>query len=144
MNILIKMFALGFYTGLFPFMPGTIGSLAAVLLAWFIQPNLAQIILLSFLGVYICGQGEKLFAEHDCGKIVYDEFCGMFLAVWGLNTPVQFLAGFLLFRLFDIAKPFPINKSQVLPGGWGVMADDLLAGGFARILLALLISMGLL
>lgn len=144
MNFFVKMLASGFYTGLFPFMPGTIGSLAAVFVAWFLKPNLGQIILLTILGIYICAKGEELFAEHDCGKIVYDEFCGMFLAVWGLNTPIQFLVGFVLFRLFDITKPYPINKIQVLPGGWGIMADDLLAGGFVRLLLALLIITGIL
>jgi len=141
---LIKLLATGFYTGLFPFFPGTVGSLAAVLLAWFFPWELWQIILFSLLGIFICAQAETLFAEHDPGKIVYDEFCGMFLAVWGASTPGQYLVAFLLFRFFDIVKPFPINRSQELPGGCGVMADDLLAGGAARLILAILITNGIL
>jgi phosphatidylglycerophosphatase A len=143
-NTLIKFLATGFYTGLFPLFPGTVGSLAAVFLAWFFSWELWQIFIFSLLGIFICAQAETLFAEHDSGKIVYDEFCGMFLAVWGASTPGQYFVAFLLFRLFDIVKPFPINKSQELPGGWGVMADDLLAGGVARLILAILITCGIL
>lgn len=143
-NSLIKLLATGFYTGYFPFFPGTVGSLAAVLLAWFFHWELWQITILSLLGILICAKAETLFAEHDPGKIVYDEFCGMFLAAWGASTPIQFLVAFLLFRLLDIVKPYPINKIQELPGGLGVMADDLLAGGLARILLAIFIVCGVL
>lgn len=143
-NSLIRLLATGFYTGLFPYFPGTVGSLAAVLFAWFFHLALWQIIILSLLGILICDKAETLFAEHDPGKIVFDEFCGMFLAAWGASTPVQYLVAFLLFRLLDIVKPYPINKIQELPGGLGVMADDLLAGGLARILLAIFITCGIL
>ncbi len=143
MKILLKFLATGFYSGFFPYFPGTVGSFLALILSWFLKLNLWQILLFIIIGVYICTQGELLFAQHDCAKIVYDEFCGMFLASWQLSSIPQFLVAFLLFRMLDIFKPFPINKLQLLPGGWGVMADDLLAGAVARIILALLIYLGI-
>jgi phosphatidylglycerophosphatase A len=136
-NGLIKFGATGFYTGFLPYFPGTVGSSAALVLAWFWRFSLWQILLLVIIGVYLCTKAEMLFKQHDSPKIVFDEFCGIFVAVWGLTTLHQFLLGFLFFRLLDIAKPFPINKLQALPRGWGVMADDLLAGALARLILAI-------
>lgn len=143
MKMMIKFLATGFYSGMFPFFPGTIGSIIALLLAWFLKFNLLQILLLILLGVYLCTRGEEIFNEQDCAHIVYDEFCGMFLATWSLNSLLQFLLAFVLFRIFDILKPNPINKLQELPRGWGVMADDLAAALITRLLLAVLIYLGM-
>ena len=139
MKMIIKLLATGFYSGLFTTFPGTIGSLVACVLAWFFKLDWLTILFLIFLGVYICTEGELIFQKHDCSHIVYDEFCGIFVATWNLVSPMQFLLAFVLFRIFDILKPNPINKLQALPKGWGVMADDLAAGLITRLILALFV-----
>lgn len=143
MKRIIKFLATGFYAGMFTSFPGTIGSIVASFLAWFLKLDMLQILLLILLGVYICTEGELLFKEHDCSHIVYDEFCGIFVATWNLVSIPQFLLAFVLFRVFDILKPNPINKLQLFPKGWGVMADDLAAGLITRLILALLIYFGI-
>jgi phosphatidylglycerophosphatase A len=143
MKTIIKFLATGFYSGFFPSFPGTVGSLLAFILAWFLNLNIWSILLLTILGVYICTQGELLFQEHDCPHLVFDEFCGAFCATWQLSTLPQFIMAFVLFRFFDILKPAPINTLQKLPRGWGVMADDLAAGIITRFILALLIYFGI-
>jgi phosphatidylglycerophosphatase A len=86
----------------------------------------------SVVSVPIISAAEKHLG-HDNGKIVLDEFWGYMLAVWFLpKNLVVIIGAFVLFRVFDIAKPGPVNRIQSLPGGWGVMADDLLAGLFAN------------
>jgi len=136
MKKLILFLATGLGSGYSPIMPGTVGSLVATIIIWAYPLTWWQIGLLTLLGIYICGQGEKLLGETDPGKIVFDEFCGMFVAAWQLESLPLIIAAFLLFRLFDITKPFLINRLQAWPGGWGVMADDLAAGFLARIIVA--------
>lgn len=142
-NNVLKLLATGFYTGLSPYFPGTIGSFFAFIIAWYLRLDLITIIILSLLGVYICTQGELIFQKHDCSHIVFDEFCGAFFATWQLVSIPQFIAAFVLFRIFDIFKPIPINKLQALPRGWGVMADDLAAGLLSRLIVAGLIYLGM-
>lgn len=142
-------FASLFLIGFIPFAPGTFGSLAAyglylLLPAWlwegtalYILPLLIAV--LSGVGVAICTKAEDILGK-DHGSIVLDELLGYFVAT--LFLPHNWLIGlyaFILFRVFDIAKPFPIYRSQKLPGGWGVIVDDLLAGLYANILLQILI-----
>lgn len=134
--------------GFMPFMPGTWGSLAAFGLyflvpeswllgsgLWFSLPGFLAFCLFA---VYVSTQAEKTLG-HDNGSIVIDEVCGYYLAV--LFLPKSWLIGLyglVLFRVFDIAKPFPVNRSQKLPRGWGVVIDDLIAGIYANILLQIL------
>jgi len=90
-------------------------------------------------GVAASGRVERLVGEKDPGRIVIDEVAGMILSVLVLPlTPAVLLAAFLLFRLFDVVKPFPADRAQSLPGGFGVMGDDLIAGAYV---LALLVGM---
>lgn len=142
MKGLIKFFATGFYSGLAPYFPGTVGSVFAFVMAWFLRFDVLAIVVLSILGVYICTQGELIFQKHDCSHIVFDEFCGSFCAAWQLHTIPQFMTAFILFRIFDILKPIPVNNLQALPRGWGVMADDLAAGIISRLIIAVLIYFG--
>lgn len=135
MNKLVLLLAVGLGSGLSPKAPGTVGSLLALCIAWVIHFTAWQIALLSLAGVYICAKGEQLLNQHDSPKIVFDEFCGIFIAVWNLHTWPQFLLAFVLFRLLDIRKPLFINRLQFLPHGWGVMADDITAGAVTRIFL---------
>lgn len=138
----IKLFATGFGTGLlFPF-PGTWGSVLPVFLAWFVLSKfpawyLAVLPFLFLFGAYIATGAEKIWA-HDDRRIVIDEFVGILVALFLLPRSLEYyIAGFILFRAFDIIKPFPARRSELLPGGWGVMADDLIAGIYANILLQL-------
>ena len=126
-----------------PFAPGTWGSVAGLLFA--VSLNLSPVV--QFL-VIACGivigiissdTAEIVIGEHDSGRIVIDEFVGYLVSVFYVpHTYVFLIAGFLLFRIFDILKPFPINRiDESLSGGLGIMADDLLAGICAGILLRL-------
>lgn len=119
--------------------PGTVGSLWGPPLAWGMQEAglsgwswAAAALLLAVAGVPLCGRACSLLGRKDPGSVVYDEIAA-FPVVFAL-TPVTLLSsvlGFGLFRLFDIVKPWPIRRFERLPGGWGVMADDLIAGIFA-------------
>lgn len=127
--------ALGFGSGLSPIMPGTCGTLAALPLYFVIAqlPIYAYgvVLLLAFIvGVYICDKTAKELGVHDHGGIVWDEFVGLWLTL--LAAPAGWawvLAGFVLFRVFDMVKPWPISwADRKLSGGLGIMFDDILAG----------------
>lgn len=133
-------FGLGF--GLAPRAPGTFGTLAAIPLYWLLSPlspgaYLGVVALLFGLGVWACGRTARDLGDHDPGVIVWDEVVGYLAAM--AFAPVGWssvLAGFLLFRLFDIWKPWPICwLDRRVRGGLGIMLDDLAAGIFAGLLL---------
>ena len=140
MNKLILFLARGCGSGLLHPAPGTWGSLAAFLIgviwSWFFGGiPLWFIVIAGLLGIYICDSGEKQLGIHDAPEIVFDEWIGMWITMWAVPlvlTPVAFL----LFRFFDISKLGPIGKIQDLPGGLGIMADDVLAGIAGRVVLA--------
>ncbi|MCR4440902.1 MAG: phosphatidylglycerophosphatase A [Peptococcaceae bacterium] len=136
MKFLIKAIATGFGSGYAPRFPGTTGSALAAVIAWIYHPDIWQIIVLCAAGIFICDRAEAILNEHDSPHIVFDEICGMFIASWQIQDIRIFLVAFVLFRFFDMVKPFPINKLQELPGGLGIMADDLAAGLAARLLSA--------
>lgn len=95
------------------------------------------LIALFFLGVYSSTKAEETMG-HDNGHIVIDEVVGYWFAMYIFPPTLYYIVfGFILFRFFDIAKPFPINKLQNLPKGWGVMADDILAGAYTAVILLL-------
>lgn len=139
--------ALGFGSGLIPLMPGTFGSLAAVpllLASSYFSPLyfVAITVLFCVVGIHFCGKTADDMQVHDHGAIVWDEIAGMFVTL--LFVPVNWvtlLAGFLLFRVFDILKPWPINViDKRVHGGWGIMLDDIIAGAMACACLHLLIK----
>ena len=141
MNFLIKLIASGLGTGYFPIAPGTAGSALAVGVALCLRPwwNPAGALALCcgcFLaGVYFTSRAEK-FWGHDSGKMVIDEIAGMFLslAFIPLNW-TNLVAAFLIFRLLDIIKPPPARQLERLRAGWGVMADDIVAGAYTAVLM---------
>ena len=141
MNFLIKLLASGLGTGYFPLAPGTAGSALAAGIALCLRPwwNPAVAVALSctcFLaGVYCTSRAER-FWGHDSGKMVIDEIAGMFLslAFIPLNWTNLFVA-FLIFRLLDITKPPPARQLERLRAGWGVMADDIVAGAYTAVLM---------
>lgn len=121
--------------GRIPGAPGTWGSIFAVIVwYWFLSTLngpvfLAIIIAVTGLGIYVSSVLEKELGQNDPGFIIIDEVAGQWIALFALPAvPIIALIAFVLFRIFDILKPWPIGKAQDLPGGWGVMADDVLAG----------------
>jgi phosphatidylglycerophosphatase A len=135
----VHLLALGFGSGLAPKMPGTFGTLAAlpvvVLLSYYASFSVYLIvtILVSIVGVRICGRTAEDMGVHDDSSIVWDEVAGMMITMLAVPLSWQtLLVGFLLFRLFDILKPWPISYlDNHVPGGFGIMIDDVLAGLFA-------------
>jgi phosphatidylglycerophosphatase A len=144
----IHLLAFGFGAGLSPKAPGTMGTVVAVLI-YLVLPNMppiiyAGLILLSFVfGIWICGKTAEDLGVHDHGGIVWDEFVGywitMFMAPSGL---FWVLLGFVLFRLLDIFKPWPIKwADKELAGGLGIMLDDVLAGIMAALCMHSLVAL---
>ena len=138
----IQFLAFGFGSGLSPKAPGTAGTVAAIPIYWFIAdwPLLeysAFILVTAVLGIWICGAASRQLKVHDHGGIVWDEFVGYWITMWAVPVDwVWILAGFVVFRVFDIAKPWPISVlDKKVGGGFGIMIDDILAGVFACITL---------
>jgi phosphatidylglycerophosphatase A len=134
--------AFGFGAGLAPIAPGTFGSLVALPLYWLLAPlavpvYAALLALLFLVGVWVTARTERDLGVHDHSGIVLDEIVGQLVALFlaPLNL-VWMLLGFGLFRLFDIWKPWPIRwLNDRMPGGWGIMLDDLAAGVAAALCL---------
>jgi phosphatidylglycerophosphatase A len=142
----IHLLAFGFGSGLAPKAPGTVGTLAAVPFYLLMQPlslsSYLVIVLIAFaLGVWVCGESAKRLGEHDYGGIVWDEFVGFWITMMAAPTGWSWIVlGFVLFRLFDIIKPWPIKVAdQQVQGGLGIMLDDVLAGIMAGFCLQLII-----
>lgn len=140
------MLSLGLGAGLMPRAPGTWGSLLAVPLFIVLHPYgeatyIMFVTVLFVLGVYLSGRTARALGVHDHNAIVIDEVVGM-LATWVAVRPDWFtiLAGFALFRFFDIVKPWPIRRiDQSVGGGLGIMLDDLVAAVMAAVVLQVLI-----
>lgn len=135
----VHFLALGFGSGLAAKMPGTFGTLAAlplvVLLSHYtgFYVYLMVTILVSIVGIWICDKTARDMKVHDDSSIVWDEFAGMLITMLAVPLSWQtLLAGFVLFRFFDIIKPWPISYlDKHVHGGFGIMIDDVLAGLFA-------------
>ncbi len=141
----VQFLALGFGSGLAPKAPGTFGTLAAVplflLMSGLTPLTYALITLIVCIsGIYICGKAARDVGVHDHGAIVWDEFAGFFITMFMIPVTWQSVViGFILFRLFDIAKPWPISiADKRLTGGFGIMFDDVLAGLFALVIMHLI------
>lgn len=140
--------ATGFGVGLVPFAPGTVGSLVAVPVWWWLLADLpllwlaAALFFLGVLGSWIIDRACRKAGVGDAGGIVLDEFVGVWVALaLAPKTLLGAAAGFLLFRVFDIAKPWPVSWAErTFGGGLGVMLDDVLAGILAATVLYLAIA----
>ena len=138
----VHFLAFGFGSGLFAKAPGTAGTLLGIL-AWMFLVKLSLvtytivIVIAALAGIYFCGKTARDLNVHDHSGIVWDEIVGIWLAM--ILVPVTWgwiFVSFLLFRFFDILKPWPISWiDKNISGGIGIMADDLLAGGFTAIIL---------
>lgn len=139
--------------GYLPLMPGTFGSLLAVgiflLLVRALAGNalvavvLALIVAVTFAGIWAGSRVEQLFGRKDPGKVVVDEVAGQLIALFPLTFFAQWSTGivivsFILFRFFDIVKPYPANRLQELDGGIGIMFDDLVAGVYGAVVVSII------
>lgn len=132
-----------FGVGRMPFAPGTAASAVALPLAWLILWKLGIVaLLIASLGAYLIGiwsTGEyaRASGKDDPSECVIDEVAGQWLACAAapLSLP-GFAVAFVLFRLFDITKVWPVSEGEKLPGGWGIMTDDMIAGALAAVLIA--------
>lgn len=140
----VHLLAFGFGSGLARKAPGTFGTLAAIPIFLLIcqLPHLYYVLFVvvtGLVGIYLCGKTASDLRVHDHGGIVWDEMVGFWITM--MFIPVSWhsiLAGFLLFRLFDIWKPFPIRwLDKQVKGGFGIMIDDVLAGIFSWLCLYL-------
>ncbi len=131
--------ALGFGAGLVPFAPGTFGTLVALGLCWILQLALAPLVIallaapLFLLGIWACERTGRALGAIDDGAIVWDEVVAFLpLAAFASASVALQLVALALFRLFDVWKPFPIRQLEKrVPGGFGVMLDDVLAALYA-------------
>jgi phosphatidylglycerophosphatase A len=152
--------ATGFFSGLIPIAPGTFGSLVGLLIVYGLTSywNLDVILLqnslivtsafLAAIGVWAGTRAEKIFDRKDASQIVIDEVCGqvvsfVFIAPYLVSLGPQWrwwmIAGFLLFRYFDIFKPYPIKDLQQITGGLGVVMDDVIAGIYAAVVMSIVL-----
>ena len=142
LSILISSF---FYLGYAPIAPGTVGTLGAVILFYVISgfSNLFYlffIIALIIFSVWVSGIARTKLGDSDPRSIVIDEVCGFLVTMIFIPPSIaNIVTGFLFFRFFDILKPPPIRRSEKLPAGMGIVADDVLAGIYANILLQIFV-----
>jgi len=138
--------ATGCYSGYLPKAPGTWGSLVGLLLFYLLHAlslpiYLAVVAGLFVVGSFAAGEAEKILDNRDPGVVVIDEIVGILITMIAVPvTPLTMALGFILFRIFDIAKPFPVNFfDQRFHGGLGIMLDDVVAGIYSLIILQLLV-----
>ena len=150
---LVKFLATGAYLGYSPVAPGTAGSLGCAILVWFFVPEVTHastplaigVALLSTLAfialaIWAADRAELRFG-HDASRIVIDEYAGYIVSILLLPKSLFVLAAaFLLFRVLDIFKPFPARRAETLPGGVGIVMDDVVAGIYTNILLRLMLT----
>jgi len=132
------------YAGYAPVAPGTAGSLAALVLFALVRSRgssaleVGTLVLVSVVGVWAATRAERHFGREDPGQVVIDEVAGMLLTLALIPVGLSgALLGFLVFRLFDIVKPWPARRLEDLPSGLGIMADDLMAGVYGHVVMRL-------
>ena len=134
--------ATGFGTGYGPIAPGTWGSLPGLAFAWGLDRLAGRwavfggALFFAVSGVWSAGRAEALLGEKDPGRVVVDEIAGQMVALLFLPTTAQMIViAFLVFRALDVFKPWPARRLEDLPGGSGIMADDLMVGLYANLIL---------
>ena len=145
----VLFLAFGFGSGLAKKAPGTFGTLAAMpVYGLLLQTNdwlySVLTVLATLIGIWICDVAAKKLDEHDFGGIVWDEIAGFLITMWLIPfTWPALIGGFILFRFFDILKPWPIKViDKRVAGGLGIMLDDVLAGIFAAVVLRFVLHLG--
>jgi phosphatidylglycerophosphatase A len=145
----VLFLATGFFIGTVPFAPGTFGSFIGLPLCWLFSRvnffiSILGTLLFILVAVRIASAAEKILKQKDPGKIVIDEIAGLLVTFAGLPFNIKTaIAGFIVFRVFDILKPYPIRiLERTVAGGAGVVADDVLAGIYANLVLRLVFYIG--
>ncbi len=152
MHPVVRFLATGAYLGYAPIAPGTVGTLGCAVLLWFVVPEvtaasspLALVVMflstLAFvaLSIWTADLAERQFG-HDASRIVIDEYAGFVFSVLLLpKDPLVFAVAFLIFRAVDIVKPFPARQAESLPGGTGIVMDDIVAGIYTNLLLRVML-----
>ena len=141
-------FVTGFYSGFFPFAPGTAGSAVGLGLVWvtFSHLNTFSQILLSllvtFFAIWMSDSARRLFKKDDPGQIVIDEVAGILFTMISIPLTLHFfIYGFVLFRILDVVKPPPAKYFDTrLKNGWGIVMDDVVSGIYSNIILRLIVS----
>jgi len=138
----VHLLAFGFGSGLSPKAPGTMGTLAAIPLYLMMEnmglmAYITMLIVTFAIGIYLCDKTSKDMGVHDHGGIVWDEFVGYWITMLAAPEGWQWIVfGFVLFRFFDVIKPWPINwLDKHVHGGFGIMIDDVLAGVMALVVM---------
>lgn len=148
---LLLWIAQGFGTGWSPVAPGTVGSLLGPLVVylsigltgWNWQIQLSLIVVTQALGIWLCDKGAQLLGKKDPGSIVWDEIAAFWIVHFAMPITLPVLGlGFLLFRIFDILKPWPVCLFDRLEGGLGIMADDACAAVICCLILQTLLWYG--
>jgi len=146
MHKLIMIIATGLYSGYLPKAPGTWGSLVGLLLFFLLHSLSLPVYLavtagLFVVGSFAAGEAEKILDNRDPGVVVIDEIVGIMITMIAVPaTPLTMALGFILFRIFDVLKPFPVNFfDQKFHGGLGIMLDDVMAGIYSLIILQLFV-----
>lgn len=133
--------ATGAYVGYLPPAPGTLGSLLGLLLLWPLKPGTVQVMVTLFLigvGIVVADQAARVIGGQDPPAIVIDEIAGIAVATLLLPPQVpERVVAFVIFRVFDVIKPFPARQAERLPGGFGIVGDDLIAGLYTNLLVRL-------
>ena len=144
MKKLIILFVTACYLGYAPVISGTFGSLGGLIIYYFIEDLslyffATTIIVLFVAGCYGATRAEEYFGRKDSSEIVIDEVVGMLITLYLVPFNWKYMiAGFVIFRIMDIIKPFPGRAAEKIPGGMGVMLDDVIAGIYAHIVMQIL------
>ncbi|HIE05500.1 MAG TPA: phosphatidylglycerophosphatase A [bacterium (Candidatus Stahlbacteria)] len=138
----LKLFATGLYSGYLPLAPATWASIFALII-WYLLRNEPVILLILGIATLLLGiiASNRLirYWGDDPRPIVIDEIAAMFLLLSFIRPDIKIaIVGFLLFRFFDVVKPPPVNIGEKMHGGFGIMADDLIAAGYSRLVITLL------
>lgn len=144
-----ELFFTGFYTGYSPVAPGTVGTILALFIyiieyiafgsiSWII--NLIVVLILIYPSIKLGDEGEKFFSEKDPSQVVLDEMMGYWISLmfYPFNIKIV-IAAFIIFRFFDIVKPYPVRKLENMRGGLGIMLDDYISGVYTNIILFLIL-----
>lgn len=143
-NFLIKFFSTSFGLGYIPFVPGIAGVIFGTLVAYLIHPLIFWqkgliTLALIMIAIPLTTEAEKLFQKKDCKKIIIDETIGLLIAtIWFSYLPsTMFLLILIVYSLFDALKIYPANIMERINGGWGIIMDDVVAGGYTAFALIL-------
>ena len=148
MDRLGVVFATCAYVGYVPIAPGTFGSAAGLATLWLLRgtasgsAEAAAIVAVLFIGVWSASAAERHFRRVDPGQVVIDEVFGMLVTLAFIPVGVGgAIVAFFLFRALDIVKPWPARRLEALPGGWGIMADDGMAGLYGNLIMRALMAL---